>query len=604
MLAGGTVALVNYDRDRIPLGVTASIKGLRRITLGWERPQARAKLYRIERARLPTGPFESIGTANPREQRYVDRGTAVAPLEDSTTYYYRIVALLGRRGESMPSRVVSGTTGAAPAAGDGVKAVASGPRAVTLSWRPSPSAEIVKYRIERRPAAAGEYVTIAETEGGQYVDGGTAQSTLKDSTEYLYRVTAVNSAGAQSKPMQFPRVKTLPPPSAVKGLVATGDQVRCVPLAWQPSPEEDIVGYDIYRLNRAGGKYDLIGHTDGRERTSFLDGGGNPGNLADNQTYSYRVRAVNSVAARSPDSETVRVTTHAVPQRVQNVAAQSDLPRKVVVTWTRSQDHSAVGYEIWCAAGSGDFARVGRVDGRDVTTFTYRGASTDPSGLGALKDNTEYTFKIVQFNVGRIRSSASEAAKARTKKLPAAPAGVKATTGLPRAVNISWRANPEPDITHYVVEVSDRDSEFTRLADIAVTDGAKAYLARETGLLDGVQRNYRVRAVDADRLGSPWSATVSGRTKPAPGVPTALRMRKTTGGIRVEWTPPSQADIREYAVWKKNLFAWEFYETTAPPWIVFLEDELRKPVTFKVSAIDKDNLESGHSESITVEARP
>jgi len=599
----GGQSLISYEPEYIPAGVSASVRNLRQIVLVWDRPPSSAREYRIERAAFPTGPFTAIAAAPASDRRYVDQGTPAEPLGDGKTFYYRVVALLGGGRTSQPSSVVMGMTAAEPDSPSEVAALAPRSRTVRLRWASSASPEIVKYRIERAPAAQPTaFVKIAETTETEYLDGGTAETELRDSTDYVYRVTSINAVGAESKPMLSNKVTTLPPPKAVAGLKAEGDQVRCVPLSWDPSPEQDVVRYDIYRLDHGTGKFELISRNHGREQTGFLDGGANPGNLADNETYSYRVRAVNSVGAQSFDSETAQATTHAVPQRIEDVRAESGLARCVVVSWPESEDQSTIGYEIWCAPKGGEFEQVGRVSGRDCTSFTYRGETADPAGLGKLKDNAEYTFKIVEFNIGYVRSSASAPATAGTKPLPSTPAGLKATTSRPRSISLVWQSNPEDDIVHYVVESSERqDSGFEKLADVPKSRDAKFYFAHQTGLGDGEIRYFRVKAVDNDRLESSWSGVVEGVTKPAPDPPSALRVKKTVLGIRLMWNVPPQPDIREYVVWRKERFSWSLHASTRDAFFVFLKEDLGKPVVIRLTAIDNENLESKATDAVTIE---
>lgn len=602
-MAGDGSLIVNYEAASIPGGVSASMNGLREITLVWDLAGPNVSMYRLERSDVPTGSFMEIETVDPRLLRYVDRGSPHAPLEDGVGYYYRIVSLLKSGAHSQPSMVVHGMTAPPPDPPATVTLSAPSSRAIRIRWTPPPSVGIVRYRLERvvasRPTEVIPVATLVETE---YLDGGTVESVLADSTEYMYRVISINRVGAESEPRISAPLSTLPPPAAPTGLKAEALQVRCVPLTWNPNPEPDIVRYDVYRMDRKTGKYTRIGRTNGRTQTRYLDGGSNPGNLADNTTYSYRLRAVNAVLSESADTEAVEATTRAVPERVADVAAQADGPRLVVVTWPPSKDEAVIGYEVWCAEAGKDLVQVGHTGGKNTTRFVYRGDTSDPAGLGMLKDATEYTFRIVEFNTGYVRSSASAAVTARTKSLPAKPAGAKATTHIPHAVAIRWDANPESDIVHYVVERAATGGSFEELADVPAVPDAPVLYAKETGLDSGVTRQYRVKAVDIDRLESPWTEVIYGASKPIPHPPGKLAVAKAHGGTRVTWSPPPEKDIKEYVVWKKGRFtSWDAIGTSREREFVFLNNELEKPITIRVTSIDEDNLESQPSNSIVVQ---
>ena len=601
----GPATIINYETSAIPAGLSASVNGLREIKIMWDRPRSGVSKYRVERSKVVSGPFMPLVTVDPHTLQFIDRGKPGDPMHDEVTHFYRVVSILRNGSESQSSTVVRGATGPPPRMPPALVVKAAGSRTVDLKWKAPASAEIVKYRVERASASSpNEFLTIASPSATKYRDGGTVRSDLKDSTEYLYRVIAVNRVDAESPPALAGSVTTPPPPRPVRGLTGLGRQVRCVPLSWQASPEADIVRYDVYRLDPRQEKFVKIGTINSRAKVTYLDGGSNPGNLADNETYSYRVRAVNSVMAESADSDTIKVTTHAVPRQIEGVTAQSGGARQVVVSWPRSKDPATIGYEVWCAPGGGDLAEVGRVAGRDTTRFTYRGDADDPAGIGRLKDAARYAFEIIEFNVGFVRSSPSETAVADTKPLPARPGGLKATTVMPNAITLQWNANHEPDIVHYVVDVSHPQRAFSKLADVPNPGKASILFARETGLDNGLMRLYRVKAVDKDRLESEWSPTVVGKTKPLPGAPSKLVVGQSPGGFSLSWTAPKQTDIREYAIWKKNRFSWDLYSTTHMTKHVFLDDELEKQIVVKVTAIDEDNLQSAHSDTVTVGTKP
>jgi hypothetical protein len=72
------------------------------------------------------------------------------------------------------------------------------------------------------------------------------------------------------------------PPSAPTGLrTSTGDNF--IELAWDPSPETDVAGYNVFVSARYDGRYELVGST---PTTYFMDAGAHNGN-----TYYYAVTA-------------------------------------------------------------------------------------------------------------------------------------------------------------------------------------------------------------------------------------------------------------------------------------------------------------------------
>ena len=585
-----------------PTGVVASDGGLREVTLKWAIPSDEVYRYRIERAESPTGPFSKIEEVSPRRQLFRDTGTQEAPLKDNSTYYYQIVAVLEKGGpESIPSTLVRAVTAPPPLAPANVKVTAPASREVKITWSPSPSTGVSLYRVERARVGSATFERVDVARSSPLTDGGTAASSLKDSTKYLYRVITVNRVNSESTPSAPVEVTTLPPPAPVQKLAAVSDEVRCVPVSWAPSPESDVVRYDVYRARTGEGPFEKIESVSGRMSASFLDGKANPGNLEDEAMYFYRVRAVNAVTAESADSETIRATTRGVPSDVGMVTAQSLRPREIPISWTMNPDKAVVGYELWRAEeGSDEWVQVGRVIGRDTTNYLDRGDAKAKSGLGALKDGAVYQYKLIAYNKAEVRSSASSAATARTKYRPATPVAVLATTNLPLSIKLAWKANPEKDISDYVVECSDQpDDSFRKLVTVTATKG-DGLSAREMALESGVTRYYRVKAIDQDGLESDWSKVVAGRSKFVPGEPVSVKAQPVGTNVRVTWKAPPQPDVRRYKVWRKKFMGWEVISTTEQTNYLFEFNELSKPMTIAVSAVDQDELEGARSESLDI----
>ncbi|MBN1669531.1 MAG: fibronectin type III domain-containing protein [Kiritimatiellae bacterium] len=599
-LSIGTLAFGQAGAD-MPAGLTASTGGLREVKITWSRPDRTVREYRIDRSESAQGPFITIATVRARDEEYVDTGSSDLPLKDATPYHYRVTPVLRDGSVSAYSQTVRGATAPPPEPPTFLHAEAHYSRGVRLKWNKSSSPGIKVYVLERTAASAPTaFVEIGQTAGTQYEDGGTSESELHDSTEYLYRIMAVNRVNARSRAASFKTVKTLPPPEPVRGLQGKAAEIRCVPLSWAPSPELNVVRYEIHRAETETGQPVKVGAVDGRANAAFLDGRTNPGNLEDDATYYYRIRAINDVGSESAFSDTVKVITRAVPPAVQNVTGVEHQPRRVPLSWEHSPDALVIGYEVWRARAGEDPAQVARVAGRLTTNYLDRGHVDDPGDLGRLADDTDYTYRLVAFNLGYVRASASQPVTIHTKPRPATPAGLYATTDLPHAVKITWKTNPEPDITAYVVEAGKDKDSLDLLARIPGRTNTVTMAAREGRLDSGVTRYYRVKAVDRDRLESNWTDAVKGVAKPIPDPPLNLRVSGVDGGVRVHWNPPAQPDIREYAVWKKKTFAWELFGTTYTPDFVFLEPDLDKPIIVCVTAIDADELESEKSQPMEV----
>ncbi|MDX9794775.1 MAG: hypothetical protein RBU24_14805 [Kiritimatiellia bacterium] len=587
-----------------PENVSVTANGLRSAVLSWSAPAGRVYRYRIERAESPDGPYAWVADVPNVKLTYHDGLTPDARMKDSTAYYYRMSTIFDKFGlMSEPTPPVKTTTAPPPVPPALVRAEATSSREVTVTWPVSASEGIKLYRVERAQAAAPEaFESVGNASEPLFVDGGTASSALKDSSKYLYRVIAVNRVESESAPSAAAEVLTLPPPAPPTKLQCASNEVRCVPLTWEPSPEPDVTRYDVYQARAAEGPFQKIGEVQGRTVTQFTDGGGNPGNLEDEGTYFYRVRAVNKVAAESADSATARAITRSVPPVVQQVTAVSARPREVPLSWALSPDTTVAGYEVWRATGdTDDWAQLVRLNSREVTSYLDRGGQKDGTRLGLLEDGTEYHYKVVAYNTGNVRSSASGQVTAKTKVIPVPPARLAATTQMARGIRLTWEPNPEKDVSGYCVEVSKKqDGRFRKLAVVQVAEGV-ALAVNDLDLEPNVARFYRAKALDREGLESDWCEVVQGSSKPLPDAPAGLQSQPDGNTVRITWQAPAQPDVVQYKVWSKKLLGWDLVTTTDRPEYRMGLMDIAKAMTVAVTAVDKDKLESEKSEALKVE---
>ena len=589
----------------IPGSFTISDLGLREVALKWVPPADRSVQYRVERAGSPDGPFTALATVPAARGAYADLGAKNAPLQDSATYYYRLVAVGRDRQESAPSETMESLTAPPPDPPGEVWAEAPAGRAVRLEWAASGSEGVVRYLVERAPEADGDYAEVGESSATDFSEGGTAESPLADSTAYFYRVRAVNRVGAVGEPSAPVEIATRPPPTPPDGLAAESLQVRCVPLSWAVHPDEDVVRYDVYRAEAEDGPFELIGSSAGRENCAYLDGGPEPGRLEDDRAYFYRVRAVNSVTAESVDSEVAAAATRPPPPAVEGLAAVTGLPRRVELEWNMSADEKVVGYDVERAEAGGDFLRIARVAGRETTRHEDAGDEASrfmrASVKTPLQDGAAYAYRVRAVNAAEAASVWCEPVEAVTKVVPRAPAGLKASEGRPGVIGVVWKANPEEDIARYVVEYSAAaDRGFAEAGQVAADEPLGL---KQEALPPDLERHYRVKAVDADGLESAWSESVSGTTKPRPGAPADLALEWTADGAFLRWTAPPQKDVARYRILNKKLFGPEEIATASAAEFFFPAEVLAQKKVLSVVAVDEDGLESPASAPLAVSPR-
>ncbi len=582
-----------------PRNLRISDLGLREVTLTWQRPTEEGLTYFIERGERAGGVFAPIGEAQAAQGSYVDQDG----LDDGAVYYYRVLAVSRQGRTSDYSPVLESMTAPPPIPPSNLQAKAPSARMVRLEWTPSECPGVEKYIVERAFAADDQFAAIGTVNTAGFEEGGTPQSPLRDSTAYKYRVIAVNRVGAASPPSPPVKVITPPPPAPVRGLAAVSDEVRCVPLSWRPSPEEDVTGYLIYRAADEEGPYARIAQIPDRKQTEYLDGGDNPGNLGDQESYYYRIQAINRVESKSDDSPVVRGTTRPPPPLVTGLQAQSGQPGRVTLNWQPTSDEKVVAYEIARACADNSLTILERVDGRSTATFVDRNQQPTPRHRARrsepLHNGAEYTYRIRAVNIADVASEWSDSVAAVTKPAPDPPAQLRASQGLAGQVRLTWRGNQQPDTDFYVVEAGSHPTRgLVEIARIERTQNNE-YAADQGSLSPGLTRYYRIRAVDRDGLQSEWTRTVHGTTKPAPEPPTGLQVSWEGQEAIVTWRPPPQDDIVTYRIQERVRGGGQEWRTEEPE-LILTDGRVGRRLVIMISAVDKDGLESTPSRPLDI----
>ena len=111
----------------------------------------------------------------------------------------------------------------------------------------SPDSLLPAYRLERSEAQSGPYGTLALLSGDAYQDRAVSVGHT-----FWYRMAALGFDGTLSAPTT-PISATLTnlAPAAPNGFGATWSG-SFVLLAWDPSPENDLAGYNLYRSTLYG----------------------------------------------------------------------------------------------------------------------------------------------------------------------------------------------------------------------------------------------------------------------------------------------------------------------------------------------------------------
>lgn len=417
-----------------PKPVAATATGSRQVTVSWTPPRGEGVVrYAIERA-AGDAPDAWTPKGEVTATTWIDGGRPGTDLRDSTRYLYRVRSInrVGAVGE--PSAPAAVTTAPPPAMVQDFAALCSQVRCVPLSWKASVEADVVGYELERRDEGSDQFHPLARVAGRTntvYLDGRRDPGDLKDSTRYMYRIRPFNAVGSFGEwSAELPAV-TRPPPPPPTGLTIQGGLPRAVAVAWSPSPDEKVIGYEVERAEGADGAFARIQTMEGAGSTSLVDRAGAPrdapaGRLKDGTLYRYRVRAFNTARAVSEWSEDVAAATKPAPAAPAGLSATTDRPKSIVVEWRPNSEPDIAQYVVESRAADG-------------TRWRAVGSATEPRKThGGLEDGEARVYRVKAVDRDTLESAWSEEARGRARPLPPPPTDL-AFEWAADGAKVSWK---------------------------------------------------------------------------------------------------------------------------------------------------------------------
>jgi subtilisin family serine protease len=259
---------------------------------------------------------------------------------------------------------------------------------INLTWRDNSSNEN-GFRIERR-TGSGDWARIGRVDANVTTFANTG---LSAATTYVYRVMAVNAAGASagSNEASATTLGGAAKPTAPSGLAATVASTTRIDLAWSDKSNNET-GFRIERKIGTGAWSEIA--TVGANVTTFASTG-----LKASTTYRYRVRAYNAAGA-SAYSNTVTTRT-VTPKAPSTLAASAVSSSQINLSW-RDTSNNESGFRIERRIGTGAWSQIAVV-GANVTSFASTG----------LRSRTTYGYRVRAYN-GIGTSAYSNTASAKT----------------------------------------------------------------------------------------------------------------------------------------------------------------------------------------------
>lgn len=486
-----------------PTNLVAVTFSSTRIDLTWDDNASNEDGYELERC---TGAsctdFARIDSLAPNTASYSDAG-----LTPNLAFRYRVRAINGV-GASAYTAIADATTNV-PADPTGLVATAASTSSISLVWVDNADNE-TSYVIQRCNAAScldGDFTDIAAVGSNvaTYVDATLALNDIA-----TYRVRAVNDNGASRYTNTATASVTIP--AAPTAFAAANTQANRITIGWSDDATNEV-SYQLERCTGTGCADFALLVTLPANTTAHVDSA-----TVLDETYSYRVRAVNLVG-ESPYAGTASANTIR-PSAPTGLAATTVSATQVDLGWADNASNE-LGYTVERCTGDGctDFALLVTTGG-DIAGY---------SDLTTVVGQT-YRYRVTAFNLAG--TSGTDGPVDASTLLPANPTDLAAIVTAPNEITLGWTDNANNELTYRLERCAGAGcAAFVQIATIAQDVTSYA----DGGLVSNTFYRYRLRAANSAGF-SAYTAIVSPNTF-APAPPTALASTTVLGDrIDLTWT--------------------------------------------------------------------
>ncbi len=275
------------------------------------------------------------------------------------------------------------------------------------------------------------------------------------------------------------------------GVIAEMNEIA---FEWKPINDPNVDGIEIYRGEGDSKDISLIAKIKNRYSTHYLDLDVKP-----NTKYRYFFRTYRGDVVSQKSKAIVVYSKPPLPS-VSWIYVRNTMPKMTKLLW-RPHPNRAVEYYIVERKSVEDtkWKRIAKLRGR------LRAEYIDTN----LKDRYIYRYRVRVQTFDGIVSTPSEIVRAITKPLPPVVTGLKASTNLPKKIELTWDKSNYKDFERYYLYRSKRKNGRYELI-------AKLYNNHFTDKVDedGVSYFYKISQKDLDGLESPKNEIVMGSTLP------------------------------------------------------------------------------------------
>lgn len=269
--------------------------------------------------------------------------------------------------------------------------------------------------------------------------------------------------------------------------------------------------------------------------------------------------------------------------------------KAVALEWKKIDIPSAAGYYIIRSdmQEDGKFKRIATIENKLITHYLDKN----------LLANSKYGYKISLLTKKGFESKASETVTVSTLPNLESVSLIESISNLPREIKILWRPHSSSRVSEYIIErTAIAQAKWKKIARVENRLNVE-YI--DDGLGDNEIFMYRITAITFDGIVSNYSQITSATTKPLPGQIKQLgATTEIPKKIQLSWSKSETSDVISYYIYRASSATGSYSKI----YKARIDDnrfddmisEDGKIYFYKITTLDKDNLESKVSEVIPV----
>ncbi|MEA3554702.1 MAG: hypothetical protein U9R39_09950 [Campylobacterota bacterium] len=354
---------------------------------------------------------------------------------------------------------------------------------IALEWKSITSSDVKGYHVYRSNMQLDgtkfkRIATLKNKYITHYLD-----KDLESNSKYSYTVSMVNSHGIESAPSESVIISTLPNFESVSLIQSIGNLPRQIKVLWRPHSSAAVSKYIIEKTSPVTSKWSKLSEIDHRYNIEYIDD-----DLGDNETYSYRIRAVRFDDIVSNPSDITTATTKPLPNQIDGFTCTRDLPRNIQISWGQSSTKDVVYYNIYRSLSfDGSFSKIAQAP-----------VAHNRFDNNIAEDGKVYFYKITTVDKDNLESKIEEvsAVMGSTLSKPKMPKVTLAQIQGNKII-LNWENSDDRAISYNIFK-SEKSGWNSK--DERVIPNIEGLRFEDPNVTRGIEYSYRIQAVDKHGL--------------------------------------------------------------------------------------------------------